>query len=195
MSRPRFNPLSAAAVVLTLLVGVAAVCYGRWARPLLDADTAAAAGRREDAITEYRRAEERFGRFAVARLLFAREHATAVANQLSLLYHAGDYNGVIDKAAASPSAAAPHFWAGLALMQLGMAEGREDAQLVWFSRAEEELKLALEAAPHDWDTKVDYEIAARVVAEMRRQPKRRIENPLQLLRPQPAPGTPPRKVG
>lgn len=195
MSRPRFHPLSAAALVLTLLVGVAALMYGRWSRPLLDGDAAATDGRRDEAIAAYRLAEERFGRFALTRLLFAREHATAVANQLALLYHAGDYNGVIDKAAASPSAATPHFWAGLSLMQLGMAEGREDAQLVWFTRAEEELKLALKATPQDWDTKVDYEIAARVVAEMRRQPKRRIENPLQLLRPQPAPGTPPRKIG
>lgn len=195
MPRPRVNSLSASAIVLTFVVGVAAQGYGRWARPLLDADIAAAEGRRDDALMQYRRAEERFARFSLTRLLFAREHATAVANQLALLYHAGDYNGVIDKAAASPSAAAPHFWAGLSLVQLGMAEGREDAQLVWFSRAEEELKSALQTAPHDWDTKVDYEIAARVVAEMRRQPKRRIENPLQLLRPQPAPGTPPRKIG
>jgi hypothetical protein len=195
MARPRFHPLTAAALVLTLLVGAAAVAYGRWSRPLRDGEAAAAEGRREEAIAAYRLAEERFGRWPLTRFLFAREHAVAVTNQLALLYRAGDFDGVVDKAAASPSGASPHFWAGLSLMQLGMAAGREDAQLVWFSRAEEELKLALQADPGDWDTKVNYEIAARVVAEMRKQPKRRIENPLQLLRPQPAPGTPQRKVG
>ena len=195
MPRLRFRPATAAAFVLTLLVGAGILLYAQWVEPLLAADRLAAEGRREDALAAYRAAAARYERFSVTKLLFAREHAVAVANQLALMYRAGDYTAVIDKAASSPRAAAPHFWAGLALMQVGMAEGREDAQLTWFSRAEEELRLAIEAAPDDWDTKVNYEIAARVLREMRRQPKRAIENPLQLLRPQPAQSTPQRKVG
>jgi hypothetical protein len=195
MPLPRFRPLSAAALVLALLAGGAALAYAGWTRPLVEADAEARDGRAAAALAGYARAERRFGRFEITRMLFARQYSAAVANQLALLYRAGDYDAVIDKAAASPASAAPHFWSGLALMRLGMAEGRRDAQQAWFTRAEEELKQALDSAPGDWDTKVNYEIAARVLAEMRRQPKRAIENPLQLLRPQPAQTTPQRKVG
>lgn len=195
MSFPRFRPLTSGALVLMLLAGCGALGYARWTAPLFEADRALEAGRRDDALAGYRAAEGRLGRFQLSRFLFARQYAAAVHNQLALLYQAGDYDAVIEKAAGSPSAAAPHFWSGLALMRLGMAEGRADAQLAWFTRAEEELQQALQAAPDNWDAKVNYEIAARVLAEMRRQPKRRIENPMQLLRPQPAQSTPQRKVG
>ena len=195
MPRLRFRPLSALALLLTLLAGMAFFAYGVCTRPLLEADRAAAEGRHEAALAGYQAAAGRFERWGVAKLVFAREHAAAVRNQLALLYRAGDYNAVIDRAAASPAGASPHFWSGLALLQLGMSEGKEDLQLTWFSRAEEELRQALQAAPSDWDTKVNYEIAARVLGEMRKQPKRRIENPMQLLRPQPAQSTPQRKVG
>ena len=195
MPIPRIRPLTATALVVILLAGVAAILYGRWTAPLVAADRAAAEGRTDEALARYREAEQRFGRFAATRFLFAREHAAAAFNQLALLYRGGQYEVVLDRASASPAAATPHHWAGLALLQLGLSEGREDAQLVWFARAEEELRQAVEAAPDDWDTKVNYEIAARLLTEMRKQPKRRIENPLQLLRPQPAPNTPQRKVG
>ena len=195
MPRLRRRPLYPAALVLTLLVGAGLFVHGVWTRPLLEADRAAGDGRLDEALTAYRAAAARFERLGLARGLFADAHADALGNQLALLYRKGDFTAVIDQAASRPAAAGSHFWAGLALMQLGMAEGKVDLQLTWFSRAEEELKRALQAAPDDWDTKVNYEIAARVVSEMRKGPTRRIENPLQLLRPQPAQGATPRKVG
>jgi tetratricopeptide (TPR) repeat protein len=195
MPRLRFRPLIASVLVLTLVMGAGLLLHGQYTRPLLEAGRLENEGRINEALTTYRAAADRFERSVVTRFVFTREHALALAHELALLYRAGDYNAVIDRASGSPAAAAPHFWAGLALMQLGMREGKEDVQLTWFSRAEEELRLALQAAPQDWDTKVNYEIAARIVTAMRRQPKRAIENPMQLLRPQPAQGTPPRKVG
>lgn len=195
MPLPRVRPLTAAVLVVTLFAGAAALAYGRWTALLLAADRAAAEGRHEEALAGYRAAEERFGRFAVTRFIFATEHGAAAFNELALLYRGGQYDVVVDRASVSPASATPHFWSGLALLQLGMSEGRPEAQLVWFTRAEEELRQAVDAAPSDWDTKVNYEIAARILTEMRKQPKRSIENPLQLLRPQPAQNTPQRKVG
>lgn len=195
MPLPRVRPLTAAVLVVTLFAGAAAIAYGRWTALLLAADQAAAEGRHEEALAGYRAAEQRFGRFAITRFIFAKEHGAAAFNELALLYRGGQYDVVVDRASVSPASATPHFWSGLALLQLGMSEGRPEAQLVWFTRAEEELRQAVDAAPSDWDTKVNYEIAARILTEMRKQPKRSIENPLQLLRPQPAQNTPQRKVG
>src|SRR5215207_7708961 len=82
MPLPRVRPLSAAVLVVTLLVGCGALVYARWTAPLLAADRSAAAGEREAALAGYRAAEQRFARFQLTRLLFAREYAAAVANQL-----------------------------------------------------------------------------------------------------------------
>jgi mxaK protein len=192
-SRPRFVPV--AVLVLVLLAGSAAIAYARWTAPLVAGDRAVAEGRHDAALAAFGEAERRLGRFAVTRFLFAAPHAAAVYNQLGLLYRGGDHEGVLAKAAGAPAAASPHLWSGLALLRLGMAEGYADRQVTWFTRAEEELRQALEAAPGDWDAKFNYEIAARIVAELRRNPKKRIDDPMQLLRPQPAQAPPVRKVG
>jgi hypothetical protein len=168
----RLKPLPAFLVVLALVAGIAALASARWAKPLLDAE-----------------------RFQLLQYVFAGEHAAAVYNQLALLYHGGNYDAVLEKAAAAPAGAAPHFWSGLVLLRRTLAEEDPSAQLVGFSRAEDELKQALQAAPDDWDTRYNYEIAARLAAELRRQPKRKIDEPLRLLRPQPVQGQPPRRVG
>lgn len=191
----RLKPFPASLLVLALIAGLAALACARWAKPLLDADRARAAGQWQAALDGYAAAERRFGRFRLVQYVFAAEHAASVYNQLALLFHGGNYDAVLEKAAAAPAAAAPHFWSGLVLLKRALAEENPSAQLVGFSRAEDELKQALQAAPGDWDTKYNYEIAARLAAELRRQPKRKIDEPLRLLRPQPIQGQPPRKVG
>lgn len=191
----RLKPLPGFFVVLALVAGSAAVAYARWAKPLVDADRARAAGQWQAALDSYAAAERRFARFRLVQYVFAREHAASVYNQLALLYHAADYDAVLEKAAAAPDAAAPHFWSGVVLLKRALAEENASAQLVGVSRAEEELKQALQASPGDWDTKYNYEIAARIAAEMRRNPKRKVDEPLRLLRPQPVQGQPPRRVG
>ncbi|HVL69718.1 MAG TPA: hypothetical protein VM364_20845 [Vicinamibacterales bacterium] len=195
MHGSRVRPLTALVLVSALVVGGLSLTYAAWMQPLLEADIAAAEGRAGDALAKYREAEDRLGQTAATRVLFADAYASAVHNQLQLLYRSAAYDALLEKAATAPAGAAPHFWAGLALIRMGMAEGNAQTQVTWFTRAEEELREALRARPDDWDTKVNYEIAARIVSELRRQPSKRSEELMQLLRPQPSSGPAPRKVG
>jgi len=195
MSLARLRPVPAFAFVLTLIAGCAAVAYARWAGPLLDAERALATGQPRVALANYAAAEARFGRFELTRYVFAAEYASAVHNQLALLYQAGNYNAVVEKAASAPAGAAPHFWSGLALLTRAIAEKNPEARLVELSRAEDELEQALQASPDDWDTKFNYEIAARLAADLRRHPKTKTDAPMQLLRPQPTQAQPTRRVG
>jgi tetratricopeptide (TPR) repeat protein len=191
----RFTPIPALLLVLAFVAGCAAVGYAVWAKPLLDADRALAAGQRDAALEQYAAAEKRFGRFRLVQYVFAREHAASIYNQLAILYSAGNYEAVLEKAGMAPAASAPHFWSGLVLLSRAIPETDPDTQLAGLSRAEEELKQALQATPDDWDTKFNFELAARLAAELRRQPKKKIDEPLRLLRPQPTPPRPTRKAG
>jgi hypothetical protein len=186
---PRFISL------LVLLAGVLLVVYARWTRPLVDAELDLDAGDADAALQHYVVAEHRFGSSTATRELAAAEYARAVGNQLHLLYAAGRYDEVVEKAANAPAGAAPHFWAGSALLARALAEKTPESRLVWSSRAEEELKSALQAAPDDWDTKVNYELAARWSAELRRQPGKKTDAPMQILRPQPRQPGPTKKSG
>ena len=184
------------AVMLALLAGAGAVAYARWSDPIADGDRAVANGQLERALAAYGRAEQRFERIGAARQLFAAEYDRAIENQLWTLYRLGRHDDVIEKADRSPDAAHPHFWAGSAFFQKAMAEEKPDARLAWMSRAEEELRRAVDASPHDWDTKYDFELVTRLAAELRKQPKTPPNQLMQLLRPQPKLGAKPaRRVG
>ena len=52
---------------------------------------------------------------------------------------------------------------------------------------------ALELAPNDWDTRYNYELTRRLLAELRKQPKTPPKQMMQLLRPQPKTGNQPAK--
>jgi hypothetical protein len=191
----RVKPLPAFVFVLALLAGCAAVTYARWAKPLVDADRALVAGERRAALDGYAAVERRIGRFRILQHLFAADYSRSVYNQLALLYHAGDYDAVFEKAATAPPGAAPHFWSGTVLLTRALSEKNPGARFAALSRAEDELKRALQASPDDWDTKFNYEIAARLAATMRREPKKQGDEPLRLLRPQPSRAQPTRRVG
>jgi hypothetical protein len=195
MPLPRSRSLPTSLLVLAFLAGAAAVGFGRWVRPALDGDRAVDAGNSGAALQHYAAAENRIARFGVTRQLAGAEQSRVVANQLHLLYLAGRYDDVVEKASAAPSGAVPHFWAGTALLTRALSEPSGESRLVWASRAEEELKLALQAAPDDWDTKVNYELAARWTAELRANPKKKADPSMQILRPQPRQPLPTRKSG
>jgi hypothetical protein len=147
------------------------------------------------ALALFATAEARFRRFGLAQQVFSREHARAVYNQLALLFQAGEYDAVLEKAATAPLGAAPRFWSGSALFARAMAKSKPEERLVWLTRAEDEFRQALAAKPDDWDTKYNYELAARLAAELRKEPKKKPDSLMQLLRPQPQQGRPARRVG
>ena len=177
---------AAAAMVLMLLAGSAAVAYAAWMRPAADGDAALADGRYEQALASYAAAETRFDRIAAAKELFADDYGHVMANRLWILHR-------LERA---PESAAPHFWSGCAFFEKARAEEKPDMRLGWLTRAEEELRRAVEAAPDDWDTKYDFELVTKLAAELRKQPKTPPNQLMQLLRPQPKPGAKPvKRVG
>src|SRR5258707_4015462 len=188
--------IAGTAMVVLLASGAAAVAGACWTRPIADADAALARGDWDQALASYARAQGRFDRLPALRELFARDYDRAIANQLWLQYRLQRYDDLIATADRAPEAAAPHFWAGLALLAKGRAETSPHPQLGWLTRAEEELRRAVQADPADWDTKFDFELVTRLAAELRKDPKSPPKQLMQILRPQPKPGAKPgRRVG
>jgi len=186
----------AVAMVLMLLAGGSAIAYARWMRPAADGDAALADGRYEQALASYADAEARFDSVAAAKELFAGDYGHVMANQLWVLFRLQRYDQTIDKAQRAPESALPHFWAGCAFFEQARAESKPDPRLGWLTRAEEEFRRAVEAAPADWDTKYDFELVTKLAAELRKQPKTPPNQLMQLLRPQPKPGAKPvKRVG
>jgi tetratricopeptide (TPR) repeat protein len=190
------KPLGAALLIVVLAAGITAVGYARWTRPIADADQAMEQQQWDRALAAYAAAEARFDRIPATRQYLADDYTRTVANQLWLLYRLQRYDDLIEKAERSPEGAAPHFWAGLAFFAKARAEAKPEAQLGWLTRAEEELRRAVEADPSDWDTKYDFELATRLASELRKNPKTPPNQLMQLLRPQPKAGAKPaRRVG
>lgn len=187
----------AGALCLVLLVaGVAAVSYARWSRFIDDGDAALARGDAQTALAAYARAADRFDAHPMLREMFTRDYARIAAARLALQYRLQRYDAVLADAERAPAAAAPHFWAGLALFAKSRSDERPEDQNAALMRAEDELRQAVEAAPADWDAKYDFELVTRLAAALRKQPHTPPDELMQLLRPQPRAGTkPPRRVG
>jgi len=187
---------AAAAMVLMLVAGIAALAYARWTRPVADGARALAAGRYDQALASYADAETRFDRFTAAKEFFAADYDHVMASQLWLLYRLQRFDETIDTAQRAPESALPHFWSGCAFFEKARAEDKPDPRLGWLTRAEEEFRGAVEASPDDWDTKYDFELVTKLAAELRKQPKTPPNQLMQLLRPQPRPGAKPvKRVG
>lgn len=182
--------------VIALVGGLAALAYARWSGPAAAGDSALADGRYEEALARYAEAESRFERFGVLRQFFADDYSHVMANQLWVLYRLKRYDDTIDAAQRAPEGALPHFWAGAAFFEKARTEEKPEPRLAWLTRAEEEFRRAVEAAPDDWDTKYDFEVVTRLAGELRKRPETPPNQLMQLLRPQPKPGAKPvKRVG
>lgn len=187
--------IGSAVILLMLTAGVLGLAYARWTHAVADADAALAKGDLEHALADYTAAQARFDALPAARQLFAAEYTRVVGNELWVLYQLGRFDETIDKAEKAPEQASPHFWSACAFFEKGSLEPKPEARLGWFSRAEDEFRRAVEAAPSDWDTKFDFELTTRLTAELRKQPKAPPKQLMQLLRPPTPTGKPPKRVG
>jgi len=169
--------------MLALLAGLVLLVYARWTAPLLEAAEAAEVGDSTRALDAYQTATARFSDVPLAQQVLPDHFARAAHNQLALLYHAGEYDAVIEAADTAPPDASPHFWIGCAMFAKGELEEKPEARLEWLNRAKDEFKLALTAAPDDWDTKYNYELTTRLVTALRTKPKQVPPALMQLLRP------------
>lgn len=181
--------------MILLLAGVALIGYARWTGPLAQADAAIAGGRYDEAIPAYQLAEAHFDAVPALKHLLPIEHTRAMDGHLFALYHLERYDEVIDLAQKAPAAAQPNFWSACAFFQKAIVEEAPEARLAWLSRAEEEFRKAIEAAPEDWDTKFDYELTTRLASALRKQPNTPPKQMMQLLRPPTAGAKPPRRIG
>lgn len=202
--RPRFRSSFIVVAILALIAGVTLLAYGYWSEPVAEAAAAMHAGDTERAVEGYAASVERYRDLPAMQRLLSADHALVSHNQLALLYRLNRYDEVLEAAAEAPPDAAPHFWAGCALFRKGMQAEKPESQLEWLTRAEDEFKLALEAAPTHWDTKFNYELSARLAAALRppakkggTQQKSVPSTLLQLLRraPQQQQDRPVKKVG
>jgi hypothetical protein len=180
-----------AALAVALLAGAALLGAVAWLRPLERGDEAARAGRLEEALSFYARAEARFDRLPVAKQLFPTAYAASQANQLRVLYGLGRHDALLEKSTLAVPHPGTHFWAGCALFARAMEEVEPEARIGWLSRASEEYRKALALAPADWDVKYDYELTERLLAQLRKDPAKPPKELLQLLRPKPTPGRAP----
>jgi tetratricopeptide (TPR) repeat protein len=192
----RFLAAGSAVMLILLVAGAAAVGYARSTKAIDAGDAALARGAREEALARYVEAERLFDRVPLAKRLVAVDYHHIIANELGILYRLERLDATIEKAAEAPAEAMPHFWAGCALFQKARAESQPDARVGLMTRAEEELRRAVEASPADWVVKYDFELTTRLAAQLRKRPQTPPSQMMQLLRPQPDAGAaPPKRVG
>ena len=187
--------LGSTVVVILLAAGLALLGYARWSGAIGAADRDLASGDLQAAIANYQIAEGRFAALPAVKQMVPREHARVVSNHLWALYRLRRFDEVIELAQSAPPESGPHFWSACAFFEKASVEEKPEARLGWLSRAEEEFRKAVEAAPDDWDTKYNFELTSRLSAELRKQPNTPPKQLMQLLRP-PTPGSKaPRRTG
>jgi hypothetical protein len=195
MVRMSGSPVVSLVAAVALLLGVAFLSLAAWGRPLREGIAASRDGNHQLALEHYLALQRRFDGLPVTKQVLAGIHRAALANQLRLHYHFGEYDKVIELATASPSNAAVHFWAGCALFEKARAEDNPDELLAWLNRAEGEFRKALEASPEDWDSKFNYEMTRRILDRLRENKEVPPDKLLPKLLEQPRPMGPPRRVG
>jgi hypothetical protein len=188
---PRVTSLITVLALLAFAAGTALVAYGRWTRPITAASASLEAGDAQAALAPYGESIRRFRALPMSQRLLSRDFSLVFYNQLAVLYDLHRYDDVIERAVDAPPASAPHFWAGCALFRKGAEQKTREAQLEWLTRAQDEFKLALVAAPADWDAKFNYELTSRLAAALRpsadtkgNQQKSAPSTMIQLLRPE-----------
>lgn len=180
------------ATIIIFLAGLSLLTVSIWMRPVIQAERAAKNLQFEQALEYYAKAESRFNRFESAKQLFPNAYQAVVTNQLRILYRMDELDRLLEIAATHTETAPARFWSGAALFAKAVAQTEKEAQVAWLGRAREEFRNALELVPNDWDTKYNYELTEKLLAELRDKPSPP-EQILELLRPKPKEGEPPSK--
>ena len=180
------------ATIIIFLVGISLLTVYFCVRPVIQAERAANDQQFEQALEYYAQAESRFNRFEFTRKLFPVAYQAVVTNQFRILYRMDELDRLLEIAARHTESAAARFWSGSALFAKAVAQTEKEAQIAWLGRAKEDFRNALELVPDDWDTKYNYELADKLLAELRDKPSPP-EQVMELLRPKPKEGEPPSK--
>lgn len=198
MTRTGVSGGTFAAALLAVVAGTALIWVAAWLSPLAAADIAVGDGRLTDGLNDYRAAEARLARVPALQQLAPSLIGSVQANQVRLLYQMQRFDEAIEKAGSSAAVHGTHFWSGCAMFARAVAEEQGEARLEWFERAEGAFRAALTEAPHDWDTKYNYELTRSLLNRLRDEPETPRRLLFELLRPQsPRSGgqAPPRRTG
>jgi len=177
--------------VLGLLTGALLIMAGRWFSPMVSAQQAMKDGRLQEALLEYRNAERRLAGSSIVRRLLPEVYDSAISSELAIMYSLKQYDEVIDKAGASGSSAA-RFWAGCALFAKADVDISDKNRLNWMAQAQQEFRGAIDAEPDNFDARFNYELIARLIAGMKKDPT--IERPKDLQMLVPSSAQAPKKV-
>ena len=170
--------------IVIMVTGISLLLMSIWLSPVTKGQQAVQQGELQRGAEYFNIAEKRFDKIEFAKHLFSDAYTTAVVNQFRVLYELGEYEKLLQKAATSPVMAPVHFWTGCALFRRAGNETEAQAQIAWLERASEEFSTALRITPEDWDTKYNYELTERLIAELRDEE----ESPpqiIEILRPLP----------
>jgi hypothetical protein len=168
---------------LLLVFGGLLLGAGWWLRPIADAEQAVSDGRLQPALESYGVAEERFATLPLSKRLLPGLYDLVIKNELAVLYALNQYDAVIDKAGATGTPGG-RFWAGCALFVKADLEWmKTETRMSWLAQAQEEFRRAVEVSPADFDAKFNYELTAKLLAGLRKDPN--IERPrdMNLLKP------------
>jgi hypothetical protein len=185
------SPTILAIGVLGLLAGAILIVAGRWFSPMVSAQQAMKEGRLQVALIEYRSAERRLAGSAIVRRLLPEVYDSAISSELAIMYSLKQYDDVIDKAGATGSPAA-RFWAGCALFAKADIDVSDKNRLNWMAQAQQEFRGAVAAEPDNFDARFNYELIAKLIAGMKKDPT--IERPKDLQMLVPSSAQAPKKV-
>jgi len=178
-------------MALSLVCGIGLLSLSIWLRPLAAGEQAFEEGELETGLERFGKAEARFEKFQFMKRLLPESYDASRANQFQILYLLGDLDALLDKPAPNPPIASAHFWVGCALFNRALEETEPDARIAWLYRASDEFRNALKLNPEDWDTKFNYELTSRLLAEMEEKAE---PPPSNILRPQPMDGEGPTEL-
>jgi tetratricopeptide (TPR) repeat protein len=175
-------------MVFTLVTGIALVIFSVWISPLAKGDRAVAEGQLDAALEYFASAESRFQRYSLARQLLPQAYRASQDNQFHILYKLGEYDTLFEKTSSESALVAGYFWIGSAAFNLATEQTEPDSKIVWYERAVQEFRSALELEPDSWDIKYNFELSERLLAELRDEAEPPPDQLPELLRPQPQQG-------
>jgi tetratricopeptide (TPR) repeat protein len=183
------------------LISLLFIGYGVWLLQLERGARAVERGDLEGAGKLYASAEAPFR--SVLGRVFSDHYSRAVFPQIALLYRRGKTDEAIGKleraAVVAPSLAERaeySFWSGNVLLRRALDNTDPEIIVKNLYAAGGHFRKALEAAPHDWDIKYNYELVQYILSEQEREKEKedaRMKSILERVRTitEPAPKEPP----
>lgn len=161
--------LALAAVVLVVFVAsFALLSYSGWVRGIERGNAALARQDYTAAEQAFTSAEKRVGNAADYQLSIFNH-----ARLLDAVHRYDDLSHLLEAAVAHQPALGEsseyHYWLGIVEYRKALAVSDKQAQRSGLQRASESFRLALAAAPEDWDARYNYELTARLLDSMRKK--------------------------